>query len=31
MLFGGVKVSGFGCFGGCVGVVEFIELCWMMV
>lgn len=31
MLFGGCKVFGYGCFGGWVGIVEFIELCWIMI
>lgn len=31
MLFGGVKSSGYGCFGGKVLIVEFIELCWIIL
>lgn len=31
MLFGGVKDSGFGYFGGKVGIVVFIDLCWIIV
>lgn len=31
MFFGGMKVLGYGCFGGIVGIDVFIELCWIMI